>query len=161
MRFILLAVSLFFASNTYAAVINNLYIFHDDSDKRKLGKEEYRKAKIGMAEYALTAFKNDRKINYHSFAKFAKNEVVYRAGDINKKDVSAKIGMTKDQVIKSYWGKPDDIYKTTEGDDKLELWVYEIHGERSGISKMDAKLYFINGKLTHRISEFPVFQLGK
>ena len=85
--------------------------------------------------------------------------MVYRVGDSSKKDVGTKIGMTKDQVINnSYWGKPDNIYTIIDGNDKLELWSYEIHGERNRISKIDGSLFFINGKLTHIT---PMFKNGE
>ena len=152
MRFILLAISLLFANNTYAAIVNNFYIYSDDSDKRRADKEEYRIAKDEIAQQQLMAFKENRKNGYQNFAK---DEVVYRVGDSSKKDVGTKIGMTTDQVINnSYWGKPDNIYTIIDGNDKLELWSYEIHGERNGIWKIDGSLFFINGKLTHRTPMF-------
>lgn len=156
MRFILLAISLLFANTTYAAIVNNFYIYSDDSDKRRADKEEYRIAKDEIAQQQLMAFKKNRK---NSYQHFAEDEVVYRVGDSSKKDVGTKIGMTKDQVINnSYWGKPDNIYTIIDGNDKLELWSYEIHGERNRISKIDGSLFFINGKLTHRT---PIFKNGE
>lgn len=149
MRFILLAISLFFANNTYAAVLNNLYIYHDDSNEIKVLKDELRIVKNESSEQNLIIFKNHRKTRYQ---RYAKDEIVYKVGDTSKEDVGTKIGMSKDQVLnKSYWGKPENIYTATDGNDKIELWTYEIHGERNGALQRDGLLFFINGKLTHRM----------
>lgn len=157
MRFILLAISLFFASNTYAAIVNNFYIYSDDSDKSKIDKEEYKKHYDDESERKLTEFKNNIKNNRTTnYNRFAKGEVVYKVGDISKTDVGVKIGMTKDQVVnKSYWGKPDRVYTTIDGNNKYELWIYEVHGYRNGIYKIDASLYFINGKLAYKVPLSP------
>ena len=49
-----------------------------------------------------------------------------------------KIGMTKDAVLKSNWGKPSSVNKTTNANTVSEQWVY------SGRNY----LYFTNGILT-------------
>lgn len=150
MRFILLAISLFFASNTYAAILNDLYIYDDDSYEQRVLKERLKVAKDGLAEQYLKLFKTNRESAYSGYDK---DEVVYRVGDVSKKDVGAKIGMTMDQVLnETYWGKPESVYKDTNGNEKMELWIYEIHGERKGVTQRNGWLCFINGKLTHRVS---------
>jgi len=153
MKFILLAISLFVASNGYAAILNGLYIYHDDSDEYRALKEKLKVAENESGETLLRLFKNNRKTAYHGYDK--DEEVVYKAGDISKKDVSTKIGMTTDQVLnKTYWGKPENIYTTIDGNDKLELWKYEIHEYRYEVSESEGLLFFINGKLTHIIRFF-------
>ena len=152
MKFILLVVSLFFASNTYAVIHNNLYIYQDDSSENRELKEKLRIAKSELAEANLGIFKKNRKIGS---GVYDKDEVVYAVGDISKKDVGAKIGMTKEQVInKTHWGKPDSIHTIIDRDSILDSWTYEIFGDRNGITQSTGTLYFINGKLTHRISGF-------
>lgn len=147
MRFVLLAVSLFFASNSYAAVINNSYIYPDDSEEHKTLKERLKKAEDGLSEQYIRLFKINRKDNYDGYDK---DEVVYRVGDFSKKDVGAKIGMTREQVLnKSYWGRPDNTYIDVDMKDKIELWTYQIYGERKGVTQRMGLLFFINGKLTH------------
>lgn len=49
-----------------------------------------------------------------------------------------RIGMSKEQVLKSNWGKPEEVYKTTNSSSVREQWVY---GGRN-------YLYFTNGILT-------------
>lgn len=150
MKFILLAISLFFASNTYAAVSNYLYIYQDDSEEIRVLKEKIEILKNNVLESNLIKFKNHEQNRYQ---RYAKDEVVYRVGDTSKKDIGAKIGMTKEQVInKTYWRKPDSIHTIIDGDDILESWTYEMFGDRNGILEAHGTLYFINGKLTHIIS---------
>lgn len=149
MRFIWLAVALFFASNSYAAISNNSYIYSDDSDELKTLKERVKKSEDELSEQYLRLFKINRAVNYDDYDK---DEVVYRAGDFSKKDVGAKIGMTREQVLnKSYWGRPENTYVDFDMNDKNELWVYQTYGERNGSSQRMGLLFFINGKLTHII----------
>lgn len=147
MRLILLAVSLFFASNTYAVILNDLYIYPDDSKDYRMLKEELRIAKNQLAEANLNIFKKNRKIGS---ARYNRDEIVYAVGDTSKKDVGAKIGMTTEQILnKTYWGKPDNRYTVIDKNDKIELWTYERYGERYGASKSTGLLFFINERLTH------------
>ncbi len=146
MRFFLLATFLFFATNTYGAVLNHLYVYPDDTNEGKAIKEQLKAAKDKFGELRLRSFKNNRN-TYPD-----KDEVVYRVGDISKKDISAKIGMTTDQVLnKTYWGKPDRSYIDIDGNDKIELWIYDMYGERKQISSVHGLLFFINGRLTNRV----------
>ncbi|GAB6989349.1 hypothetical protein [Paenibacillus pini] len=48
------------------------------------------------------------------------------------------IGMSKDQVLKSSWGKPKKVYKTTTATGVDEQWVYGSNNY----------LYFSDGRLT-------------
>lgn len=146
MKFILLAVSLFFATNTYAVIINELYVYPEDPMQYAILKDKLRIVKNQTAEVSLTVFKKNRQLGPNS----DKDEVVYVVGDTSNKDVGAKIGMTGEQVInKTYWGKPDNRYEVIDRGDKIELWTYFIYGNRKGISQRTGHLYFINGKLTH------------
>lgn len=150
MRFILLAISLFFAGNTYAAITNNSYIYSDDSSKKRELKERTKIAEDRLSDQYLMLFKNNRKANYDGYDK---DEVVYRVGDISKKDVGAKIGMSGEQILnRTYWGRPDNTYLDSDANNKLELWTYQIYGERNGVSQKTGLLFFINGKLTHIIN---------
>lgn len=145
MKFILLAISIFFATNTYAAVFHKLYIYPDDSNERKVLKEKLAIQNDELAKAYLMLFKTNRKTISD------KDEVVYKVGDISKKDISAKIGMSRDQVINNtYWGKPDRSYTDTYKNEKIELWFYDMYGERNQPSSVDGILFFINGRLTHR-----------
>jgi hypothetical protein len=56
---------------------------------------------------------------------------------IIKISMNPKIGMTKEEVITSSWGKPNDINKTTNAKGTNEQWVY--NGNKY--------LYFENGIL--------------
>ncbi|MBU5618082.1 hypothetical protein KPY62_13475 [Psychrobacter sp. TAE2020] len=150
MRFIILTISLLVASNTYAAIDNYRYIYQDDGNKISLLKEELRVAKSELAEGNLEIFSREIKNNYQHYAK---DEIVYIVGDTSKKDVGAKIGMTKDQVInKTHWGEPDGIHTITDDSDVLDSWTYDIFGDRNGITQSTGTLYFLNGKLIHRMS---------
>lgn len=62
----------------------------------------------------------------------AKAEADYKAKG------GVKIGMTKEQVLKSNWGKPESVNTTTNAGSVREQWVY---GGRN-------YLYFTNGILT-------------
>nr|WP_181716913.1 hypothetical protein [Psychrobacter sp.] len=149
MKLILLAISLFFAGNTYAGIINDLYIYQDDSNEVRVLKEKIGMLKKQQAELNLIAFKS----HMSGYQRYAKDEVVYRVGDTSKKDVGAKIGMTKEQVMnKTHWGKPESIHTIIDRGDILDAWTYDIFGDRNGITQSTGSLYFINGKLTHRIS---------
>lgn len=149
MKFILLAVSMFFAGNTYAGIINDHYIYQDDSNEIRVLKEKIGMLKNKAAESNLMAFKRHRS----SYQRYAKDEVVYMVGDTSKKDVGAKIGMTKEQVLnKTHWGKPETIHTIIDGGDIFDSWTYDIFGDRNGITQSTGSLYFINGKLTHRMS---------
>ena len=151
MKFILLAISLFFAGNTYAAIINDLYVYQEDSNEIRMLKEELEVLKSEAAELNLIGYKTHR-VGYQ---RYAKDEVVYRVGDTRKKEVGAKIGMSKEQVMnETHWGKPDRIHTIIDRDSILDSWTYEIFGDRNGITQSTGTLYFINGKLTHRISGF-------
>lgn len=69
------------------------------------------------------------------------DEIVYKVGDTSEKDVGAKIGMTKKQVInQTHWGleNPDYIHKVDDRYGELEQWYYQDNGA----------LYFDNGKLS-------------
>lgn len=153
MKFILLAVSLFFATNTYAVILNYLYIYPEDGDgilkeDLSIAKEELRIAKNKLGEANLNSFKENRKVGSGGYDK---DEVVYVVGDTSKKDVGAKIGMTTEQIInKTYWGKPDNRYAVIDRNEKIELWTYYIYGDRKGVShQRTGHLFFVNGKLTH------------
>jgi hypothetical protein len=65
-------------------------------------------------------------------AKKAKQAAEYKAKG------GVKIGMTKEEVLKSNWGKPESINKTTTTTGTREQWIY---GGRK-------YLYFTNGILT-------------
>lgn len=147
MKFILLTIFLCIAGNTYAVINDESYIYSNESDEISLYKEQLKTAKDRTAEARINLFQNHRKV---ALSSFDKSEVVYRVGDITKKDIGAKIGMSKDQVLnKSYWGKPDKINTALDESGKIELWTYEIHGERKITTKTTAFLFFIDGKLTH------------
>lgn len=146
MRFILLAISIFFASNTYAAVFHKLYVYPDDSNEFKVLKEKLAIQRNRLAKAYLMLFKTNRK------ALSDEDEVVYKVGDISKKDISAKIGMSTEQVLNdTYWGKPDSRHTDTYANDKIELWIYDMYGERNQLSSINGFLFFVNGRLTHRI----------
>lgn len=149
MKLILLAISLFFASNTYAAILNNLYIYDDDSKEARALKEELKVAKDKLAKQYLRLFKTNGKNVYRGYDK---DEIVYKVGDTSRKDVGAKIGMSTDQVLnKTYWGKPEGVYTDIDKNRKFELWTYEIHEERNGVTERAGLLFFIDGKLTYKI----------
>lgn len=70
-------------------------------------------------------------------------QTYFEPGDTTKKEVQTikkepQIGMTKDEVIDSTWGKPNDINKTTTKYGTHEQWVYS--GNRY--------LYFDGNELT-------------
>lgn len=52
-----------------------------------------------------------------------------------------KIGMTKSQVLKTTWGKPDEIYRYTYSYGTVEQWVYYYSTYNY------QTLYFLNGKI--------------
>lgn len=68
MRFILLAILLLVASNTYAAINNDLYIYQDDDDEISLLKEELKILKSELAEKNLKIFSRERKNKYQNYA---------------------------------------------------------------------------------------------
>lgn len=53
------------------------------------------------------------------------------------------IGMTKEEVLKEGWGRPDDINKTTTAGDVSEQWVFD---NAYGIPTKF--IYLDNGKVT-------------
>lgn len=55
-----------------------------------------------------------------------------------RKSEGVRIGMTKEEVVASSWGKPDYINRTIHRDSEREQWVY---GHRN-------YLYFENGRLS-------------
>jgi hypothetical protein len=66
-----------------------------------------------------------------------KNKKAKAVADYKSKG-GVKIGMTKDEVLKSNWGKPESVNKTTNAGSVREQWVY---GGRN-------YLYFTNGILS-------------
>lgn len=80
----------------------------------------------GKPDEVLAAWKS-KKAN-----KKAQADAEYRAKG------GVKIGMTKEQVLKSNWGKPESVNTTTNAGSVREQWVY---GGRN-------YLYFTNGILT-------------
>ena len=61
--------------------------------------------------------------------------------------------MSGEQILnRTYWGRPDNTYLDSDANNKLELWTYQIYGERNGVSQKTGLLFFINGKLTHIIN---------
>ena len=132
------------ASNTYAAIDNEAYIYTGNSEEKRTLKERIRTAENELAEAQLKVFKNNRKVTLRGYDN---DEVVYKVNDNSKKDIGAKIGMSKEQVInKTYWGKPDNSNRVIDGKDELELWSYKRYGIASSNQGL---LFFINGKLTH------------
>ena len=144
MKCTLALVILCIASNTYAAIDNESYIYTGNSEEKITLKERIKTAENELAEAQLKVFKNNRKVALRGYDN---DEVVYRVNDASKKDIGAKIGMSMEQVInKSYWGKPDNSNRVIDGRDELELWSYKRYGMASSSQGL---LYFINGKLTH------------
>lgn len=146
MRFILLGLSLFIVSNTYAAMHTDDYIYSYDSkematEKKKLYDTEN--------EYGKTVLETLRR-NKNMLNDYEKSEkAVYKVNDISKKDVSVKIGMSKEQVLsETYWGKPDKTYKNFNKYDRLELWTYDVFGSSSP-SRVMAMLVFRNNILAY------------
>lgn len=122
MRFILLGLSLFIVSNTYAAINANDYIYSYDSNEMIIVKKELDNSE---SKYGKTVLETLR-INKNMLDNYDKSEkAVYKVNDISKKDVSVKIGMSKEQVLsETYWGKPDKTYRNINKYDSLELWMY-------------------------------------
>ena len=144
MKYTLALVILVIASNTYAAIDNESYIYADNSEEKRTLKERIRTAENELAEAQLKVFKNNRKVALRGYDN---DEVVYKVNDNSKKDIGAKIGMSKEQVInKTYWGKPDNSNRVIDGKDELELWSYKRYGIASANQGL---LFFINGKLSH------------
>jgi hypothetical protein len=97
----------------------------DDYNAKKKAAEEAKKAEEAKQAAAAAAQK-------------AAEE---KQADIAKrKNEGVRIGMTKDEVLMSNWGKPDKINKTTNAYGVHEQWVYRSRG--SGY------LYFDDGILT-------------
>lgn len=143
MRLILLAVFLFIVSNTYAAFDADSYIYSDDSNEMIIMKIRLQDS---HDKYAQSVLKTLRK-NKNMLDSYDKSEVVYKIDDISKKDVGAKIGMNKEQVVnKTYWGEPDTIHKNINEYDSLELWTYWVSGTSQTVRAM---LVFRNDKLTY------------
>ncbi|SNT71050.1 hypothetical protein [Psychrobacter sp. LV10R520-6] len=126
MKFILLAISLLIASNGYAEINDNHYIYINDNDEEKSNKEELATLKNETARLNLKNLQESRKKKPLTHDK---SEVVFKVGDASKRDVGAKIGMTQNQVLdKTYWGKPDITRAITDEYGKLDLWSYDYHG---------------------------------
>jgi len=126
MKFILLAISLFVANNSYAEINDSHYIYVNDNDEEKSNKEEIARQYDKLTKQNLKNLQESRK---ESPLKHDKSEVVFKVGDASKRDVGAKIGMTQNKVLdKTYWGKPDYTHKVMDEYGKLELWSYDSHG---------------------------------
>lgn len=126
MRFIFLAVSLLVASNSYAEINKDYYIYTSDSNEVKKNKEKLMVAKAKLAKQYL---KNAQESRKKSPLIHGKSEVVFKVGDAIKKDVGAKIGMTPNQISeKTYWGKPEITNSITDEYGKLEWWYYDHYG---------------------------------
>lgn len=148
MRLIFLGLSLFIVSNTYAAMNTNNYIYSYDSNEMIAVKKELYNSK---SEYGKTVLETLR-INKNMLDGYDKSEkTVYKVNDLSKKDVSVKIGMSKEQVLsETYWGKPDRTYKNINKYDRLELWTYDVFGSSSP-SRVMAMLVFRNNILAYII----------
>lgn len=68
----------------------------------------------------------------------AEREKAEKADLALRRSQGVRIGMTKDDVLKSSWGRPESINTTTTASGTREQWVY---GGRN-------YLYFVNGVLT-------------
>jgi hypothetical protein len=126
MKLILLAATLLIASNSYAEINKNNYVYTNDSDEIINAKEELMIAKNSARKTAIRNFQNGWRSGKLTASK---SEVVYKVGDKDKVDIGAKIGMTKEQVLnKTYWGKPDNINFATDNYGKFEEWSYDYYG---------------------------------
>lgn len=148
MRLIFLGLSLFIVSNTYAAMDTNDYIYSYDSNEMITAKKKLYNSENKYGETVLETLR----INKNMLDKYDKSEkAVYKVNDISKKDVSVKIGMSKEQVLsETYWGKPDKTYKNINKYDSLELWTYEVFGSSLSSRRMPM-LVFRNNILAYII----------
>lgn len=118
---------MFLTNPDYYPVIENLY--HDD--ERYDDFKEYIFSQPPQVIFAAQKAKQ-AKATAELKAKQAK------AGARSKARGGVRIGMTAAQVIKSNWGKPNNINRTTTPYSECEQWVYGDHNY----------LYFENGILT-------------
>lgn len=148
MRLIFLGLSLFIVSNTYAAMDTNDYIYSYDSNEMITAKKKLYNSENKYGETVLETLR----INKNMLNKYDKSEeAVYKVNDISKKDVSVKIGMSKEQVLsETYWGKPDRTYKNINKYDRLELWTYDVFGSSLSSRRMPM-LVFRNNILAYII----------
>lgn len=137
MRFILLALSLLIASNSHAGINESDYIYEDDDQEMISAKEQLKKSKEIGEKLKFRNVQNIRRKGKLSALTTVTNENVYRVGDTSKHNVGAKIGMTPEQVLNTYWGEPDFITKGIDDLGSLEQWSYTYYGT----------LFFDNGKL--------------
>lgn len=138
MRFILLALSLLIISNSHAEIDGSNYIYESDDKETISVKEDLNEAREKVERANLKAIQNYRKKgkSMSALSDFT-NEIVYKVGDASKNNIGAKIGMTPDQVLKTYWRQPDMITKDSDELGSLEQWNYQNYGT----------LIFDNGKL--------------
>lgn len=138
MRFILLALSLLIASNSHAGINESDYIYEDDDQEIISAKEKLKETREIGEKVKFRNAKNIRRKGKLSALTTVTNENVYRVGDNSKHNVGAKIGMTPQQVLNTYWGKPDFITKDIDELGSFEQWSYTYYGT----------LFFENEKLT-------------
>jgi len=138
MRFIVLALSFFIVSNSHAEINESDYIYEDDNQEMISAKEKLKEVTEKVEKTKFKNAKNIRRKGKLPALATVTNENVYRVGDTSKHNVGAKNGMTPEQVLNTYWGKPDFITKDIDDLGSLEQWSYTYYGT----------LFFENGKLT-------------
>lgn len=108
-----------------------------EENKRK-AEEDLRKAEENLRKIQEEGRKLDEEIAKRN--NIGVSELPWKNADTtpNIEKVNPYIGMTKDEALKSTWGKPKDINKTTTKYGTDEQWVY--NGNKY--------LYFENGILT-------------
>lgn len=114
----------------------NKFLYHQGESFYKRGLNGENKL---IFDTAIDCYKKvDKESKYYDDAqKKIELATQYYKGKTIEKD-EPKIGMTKDEALKSTWGNPKDINKTTTQYGTHEQWVYG--GNRY--------LYFDDGKLT-------------
>lgn len=111
------------------------YVFKDSNGKTLLTNVVDNNKPAGEN---FKKFEQPVKVTYYPSGEVSAGDEFKELKQLAKKP-NAKIGMTKDQVLKhTNWGKPIDIHKTITKYGTTEQWVYESY----------QYLYFENGRLT-------------
>lgn len=105
-------------------------------------KDDLKIAEGELAEENLKAYQNKRKRQKGVLTPSDSEELFTLPMDYRDSiDVGAKIGMTKEQVLKkTYWGKPEHVHEVIDEYGKLESWAYSN-------DRGTQYLYFNNNKL--------------